>query len=161
MKKLSAGLINARMTKYDDVRRVAVDYSVLDFEEERPLEQESMDFRWRKRLVNRWYGLIIVLSMFHNLDEVLFVLDVEGDVNEKDGETAFEDVDVEMLVRRRLERGNDEKRVEAGLRFPQLYDRGLYPKAALDVVFNGLVRCSGDPWNRPKVRYVYAKNVHI
>ncbi|PQE24373.1 hypothetical protein CJF31_00002640 [Rutstroemia sp. NJR-2017a BVV2] len=157
VKKLSAGLANAQLTKYDNVRRIALDYNVLDYEEES--RRWPTDLVWKRRFVHRWYGLVIVLSMFHNLDEVLFVLDVEGDVNEKDGETTFEDVDVDMRVRRRLERGNDEKRVEAGLRFPQVDDRALYPQAALDVVFRRLVLFH-EPWKRPKLRYVYAKNVN-
>jgi hypothetical protein len=161
VKKLSAGLANAYLTRYDNVRRVALDYNVLDYEEEN-VKRWPGDFMWKRRFVHRWYGLVIILSLFHNLDEVLFVLDVEGDVNEKDGETTFEDVDVEMRGRRRLEGGNDEKRVEAGLRFPQVDDRALYPQAALDVVFRRLVICNvaDGPWKRPKIRYVYAKNVN-
>jgi hypothetical protein len=156
VKKLSAGLANANLTKYENVRRVALDYNVLDYEEG---SRRWPDDVWKRRFQYRWYGLVIVLSMFHNLDEVFFVLDVEGDVNEKDGAPTFEDVDVDMHVRRRLERGDDEKKVEAGLRFPQVDDRALYPQAALDVVFRRLV-LSDESWKRPQIRYVYAKNVN-
>ncbi|KAM3084034.1 hypothetical protein ACMFMG_001858 [Clarireedia jacksonii] len=138
---------SVQMPKYYDMRRVAIDYSTLDCFDEAKLKRRTFT------TYDHWLGR--VLSKFHNLDEVYFVLDVEGDVNEKDGETAFLDVDVEMRVRRRLERVDDEKRVEAGLRFPQLDDRGLYPKAVLDHSFELLV---DDEGNRPKMRYVYAKN---
>ncbi|PQE10493.1 hypothetical protein CJF30_00010456 [Rutstroemia sp. NJR-2017a BBW] len=141
VKKLSAGLANANLTKYENVRRVALDYNVLDYEEG---SRRWPDDVWKRRFQYRWYGLVIVLSMFHNLDEVFFVLDVEGDVNEKDGVTTFEDVDVDMHVKRRLERVDD---------------RALYPQAALDVVFRRLV-LSDESWKRPQIRYVYAKNVN-
>ncbi|ESZ99242.1 hypothetical protein SBOR_0385 [Sclerotinia borealis F-4128] len=156
VKKLWAGSTHNRIQGYENVRKVALDYTVLDYEEE--------DGHWKKRFQSGWYGLVCVLYLFDHLEEVYFVLDVEGDVKgdvkEGFGEVSFEVVDVEERVARRLEgvhgkaNGGDG---ESRLRFPQLDDRGVYPLAALGRLFRRWEICRG--WKKPKVHFVYAKNI--
>ncbi|KAJ8070090.1 hypothetical protein OCU04_000485 [Sclerotinia nivalis] len=147
VKKLSEGSLRSQMKRYEDVRKVALDYEVLDYEEESE--------HWKKRFKIGWYGLVCVLHLFEYLEEVYFVLDAEGDVK-GNGEVSFEVVDVEERVRRRLEGVNGKVGGDGdGLSFPQLDDRGVYP--ALERLFSRWERCHG--WQRPKVQFVYARNI--
>ncbi|KAM0141278.1 hypothetical protein ACHAP3_002140 [Botrytis cinerea] len=150
VKKLSIGYSESHMQRYEDVRKVALDYAVLDYEED--------SYYWRKRFKVGWYGLVCVLYLFECLEEVYFVLDVEGGKGAAGGDTevSFEMVDAEERVRRRLEdvkrevdKGGD------GLRFPQLDDRGMYP--GLERLFSRRERGYG--WKVPKIRFVYARNI--
>ncbi|EDO02131.1 predicted protein [Sclerotinia sclerotiorum 1980 UF-70] len=135
VKRLSEGSLRSQMNGYEDVRKVALDYTVLDYEEESE--------HWRRRFKIGWYGLVCVLHLFEYLEEVYFVLDAEGDVKadvKGNTEVSFELVDVEERVRRRLE---------------GLDDRGVYP--ALERLFSRWERCHG--WKKPKVQFVYARNI--
>ncbi|KAF7856088.1 hypothetical protein EAF04_010042 [Stromatinia cepivora] len=155
VKKLSEGGLQSQMKRYEDVRKVALDYRVLDYEEESE--------HWKRRFKIGWYGLVCVLHLFEYLEEVYFVLDVEGDVKgdvkgnvKRGGEVSFEVVDVEERIRRRLEGVNGKgNRDGDGLSFPQLDDRGVYP--ALERLFTRWERCHG--WQKPKVHFVYARNI--
>lgn len=151
MKKLSMGYLESHMQRYDDVRKVALDYAILDYEED--------SYYWRKRFKVGWYGLVCVLYLFEFLEDVYFVLDVDGGVNgagKKDSEVSFEAVDAEERVRRRLE--GVKRKLDKngdGLRFPQLDDRGMYP--ALERLFSRRERGYG--WQIPKIHFVYARNI--
>ncbi|KAF7893165.1 uncharacterized protein EAF02_000703 [Botrytis sinoallii] len=149
VKKLSIGYPESHLQRYEDVRKVALDYAVLDYEED--------SYYWRKRFKVGWYGLVCVLYLFEFLEEVYFVLDVEGGegVGKGDTEVSFEMVDAEERVRRRLEDVKREVDRDDGLRFPQLDDRGMYP--GLERLFSRRERGYG--WQIPKIRFVYARNI--
>ncbi|KAF7894459.1 uncharacterized protein EAF01_009910 [Botrytis porri] len=149
VKQLSIGYPENHMQRYEDVRKVALDYAVLDYEED--------SYYWRKRFKVGWYGLVCVLYLFEFLEEVYFVLDVEGGKGVGDGEreVSFEMVDAEERVRRRLEDVKSEVDRDDALRFPQLDDRGMYP--GLEHLFSRRERGYG--WQIPKVRFVYARNI--
>ncbi|CAD6448313.1 378ead12-ad65-4281-8a45-34121b7b8d50 [Sclerotinia trifoliorum] len=155
VKRLSEGSLGSQMKRYEDVRKVALDYTVLDYEEESE--------HWRRRFKIGWYGLVCVLHLFEYLEEVYFVLDAEGDVRRDvkgdvkgNAEVSFEMVDVEERVRRRLEGVNAKVGADGdGLCFPQLDERGVYP--ALERLFSRWERCHG--WQKPRVQFVYARNI--
>ncbi|KAF7959009.1 hypothetical protein EAE96_002529 [Botrytis aclada] len=149
VKKLSIGYTESHVQRYEDVRKVALDYAVLDYEED--------SYHWRRRFKVGWYGLVCVLYLFECLEEVYFVLDVEGGegVGRGDKEVSFVMVDAEERVRMRLEDVKREVDRGDGLRFPQLDDRGMYP--GLERLFSRRERCHG--WQIPKVRFVYARNI--
>lgn len=157
LNKLVANARYDEWQRLEDVRKVAFDYKILDCE-------DLDDIFWRgprgggcRR--NYWFGLVKVLLLFEFLEEVYFVLDVEGGVkgNLKGcGELSFEVIDVEERKKIRLDGVNEEADKEGdGLRFPQVDDRGFYP--ALEWLFSNWEQGGG--WQRPKVQFVYARNI--